>query len=136
MKLRVVNVPTGVPSSSTSIVPPLPTAVLSESILELTVLIDPLITVLTAVLRLVVEDMAPLKELLIWDSDVLWPVLVEIAPLNELLIWDSETLTEVLRLAVAEAAIEPVVELPWAAKDRVAMPMPCIWLALSSWAGP
>lgn len=51
--------------------PPPPTAVLSESTRELTVLIDPLMTVLTAVLRLVVEDMAPLSELLIWLMDVL-----------------------------------------------------------------
>jgi hypothetical protein len=59
--------------------------------------------VLTAVLRLVVEEIAPLKELLIWESEVLWllstvltPVLRlvvdEIAPLSELLICESDVL--------------------------------------------
>jgi len=45
-------------------VPP-PMALLSEVIEELTALIDPLMTVLTAVLKLAVEDIAPLSELLI-----------------------------------------------------------------------
>jgi hypothetical protein len=59
--------------------------------------------VLTAVLRLVVEEIAPLKELLIWEIEVLWllstvltPVLRlvvdEIAPLSELLICESDVL--------------------------------------------
>lgn len=92
VKLSAVKaVPSVVPSSLTvAIPPPPPPAALSESIRELTVLIDPLITVLTAVLRLLVDEMAPLNELLICESDVLWPVLTEIAPLKELLIWESE----------------------------------------------
>lgn len=73
-------------------------------------------TVLTAVLRLVVEEIAPLRELLIWDSDVLCRTLVEIVPLSELLIWLrdvlwvtfvllvelSPVLTAVLRLTASE----------------------------------
>ncbi len=60
-------------------------------------------TVLTAVLRLVVEEMAPLKELLIWLREVLWLlstvltavlrlVVEEIAPLRDELIWLREVL--------------------------------------------
>ena len=86
-------------------------------------------TVLTAVLKLAVEDIAPLRELLIWDSEVLWVTSTD----TIVLIW---VLTDVLRLAVPDAAVEPVVELPWAAKALVAMPIPCSWLMLSSSAGP
>jgi hypothetical protein len=50
---------------------PPPMAALSELISEVTVLIDPLMTVLTAVLRLPVDEIVPLKELLSSDSDVL-----------------------------------------------------------------
>lgn len=83
-------------------------AALNESIRELTALTEPLMTVLTAVDRLTVEDMAPDSDELIWDNDVLWPTLVE----TTLLIW---ALVLLLRLAVADAAVEAVVELPWAA---------------------
>lgn len=58
--------------------------------------------VLTAVLRLDVEEIAPLKELLIWESEVLWPPSVvltallrldvdERAPLREELICETDT---------------------------------------------
>jgi hypothetical protein len=46
-------------------------AVDSESTLELTELMEPLMTVETALLRLVVEEMAPLKELLIRERELL-----------------------------------------------------------------
>ena len=86
-----------------------------------------LTAVLTAVLRLVVEDIAPLKELLIWESEVLWLlstvltavlrlVVEEMAPLREELIWESEVLvpapppTAVLSESILELAelIEPL----------------------------
>lgn len=48
-----------------------PTAVLSELIDDVTVLIDPLMTVLKLVSPLARDDIAPLNELLMMDSDVL-----------------------------------------------------------------
>ena len=75
----------------------------ADAAVESVVLIELLMTVLTAVLRLVVEDMAPLRLLLIWDRDtdcplsteltaVLSEVVEDIAPLRELLICDRDVL--------------------------------------------
>lgn len=52
--------------------------------------VSPLSTVLTAVLRLVVDEMAPLNEELTWDSEAVCPL--------------STLLTAVLRLDVEEIA--------------------------------
>jgi hypothetical protein len=83
--------------------------VLSESIRELTVLMEPLMTVLTALLRLAVDEIAPERELLIRERDALCPVLTETALLKELLCPLMTVLTAVLRLPVDE--IVPLKEL-------------------------
>lgn len=57
--------------------------------MALSELLWPLSTVLTAALKLPVDDMAPLRLLLTWDKDVDWP--------------PSTVLTAVLKLATAEA---------------------------------
>lgn len=120
---------------------------LRELTIETTVLIDPLMTVLTALLRLVVEDIAPLKELLIWLSDVLVPAppptavlsesTLELTPLIEPLTTVltavlrlvtcevtvlTDPLTMTLRLATSEVAVEIATEVLVVTPDAVASP--------------
>lgn len=86
-------------------------------------------TALTAVLKLVVEEMAPLKELLICESDVLWVTLVEVTLLKEVL-------TPVLRLTVSECAIDCTREVLAVTRNVVAIPAARTWPRSRSSTGP
>lgn len=80
-------------------------------------LIEPEMTVLTAVLKEVVEEIAPERDELICEREVLWlestvltavlkDVIAEAFALVELLIWERDVLTLAFRLSVSEWAID------------------------------
>jgi len=123
---------------------PPPIAVLSESILELAELIEPLMTVLTAVLRLDVEEIAPLREELIWLREVLCPLSTVLTAVLRLVTCEATPLIDPLmpelRLATAETVVEIAVdsatEVPWATPAPVARPTVRRPVRLRSCAGP